>query len=147
MHAIGDAIEKKSVEGVCRAGTADLAMLRAHVPTRNFPHDRSRRHRPPASPITAIAIFALYLRRSFAKSMGYSSAMLAKPVVGIANTASGFNNCHRHLPELGRRGEARRFSPPAGLPIEFPDDLVGRGSSSTRPASSSATSCRWTPRR
>src|SRR5260221_8892961 len=44
--------------------------------------------------------FALYLRRSFAKSMGYSSAMLARPVVGIANTYSGFNNCHRHLPEL-----------------------------------------------
>ena len=31
--------------------------------------------------------FALYLRRSFAKSMGYSQAMLDKPVVGIADTA------------------------------------------------------------
>ena len=28
--------------------------------------------------------FSLYLRRSFARSMGYSNAMLAKPVVGIA---------------------------------------------------------------
>ena len=27
--------------------------------------------------------FALYLRRSFAKSMGYSQAMLDRPVVGI----------------------------------------------------------------
>ena len=44
--------------------------------------------------------FSLYLRRSFAQSMGYSRAMLGKPVVGIANTASGFNNCHRHFPEL-----------------------------------------------
>src|SRR5215470_16747315 len=34
--------------------------------------------------------FSLYLRRSFAQSMGYSRAMLAKPVVGIAYTASGF---------------------------------------------------------
>ena len=44
--------------------------------------------------------FAIYLRRSFAHSMGYSRAMLEKPVVGIAYTPSGFNNCHRHFPEL-----------------------------------------------
>ena len=44
--------------------------------------------------------FSHYLRRSFAKSMGYSNAMLAKPVVGIAYTPSGFNNCHRHFPEM-----------------------------------------------
>src|SRR5262245_64641233 len=44
--------------------------------------------------------FSLYLRRSFAQSMGYSRAMLGKPGVGIANTAAGFNNCHRHSPEL-----------------------------------------------
>src|SRR6476659_8224838 len=42
--------------------------------------------------------FSLYLRRSFAQSMGYSREMLAQPVVGIAYTASGFNNCHRHFP-------------------------------------------------
>jgi dihydroxy-acid dehydratase len=46
------------------------------------------------------ADFARYLRRSFARSMGYSSAALAKPVVGIADTSSGFNNCHRGVPEL-----------------------------------------------
>src|SRR6266496_4811107 len=40
--------------------------------------------------------FSLYLRRSFAQSMGYSRALLSKPVVGIAYTPSGFNNCHRH---------------------------------------------------
>ena len=40
------------------------------------------------------------LRRSFAKSMGYSGEMLARPVVGIADSKSGFNNCHRHFPEL-----------------------------------------------
>jgi len=44
--------------------------------------------------------FSLYLRRSFAKSMGYSGEMLARPVVGIADAKSGFNNCHRHFPEL-----------------------------------------------
>jgi len=26
--------------------------------------------------------------------MGYSQEMLAKPVIGIAYTGSGFNNCH-----------------------------------------------------
>ena len=34
------------------------------------------------------ADFSLYLRRSFATSMGYSKAMLARPVVGIAQSAS-----------------------------------------------------------
>jgi dihydroxyacid dehydratase/phosphogluconate dehydratase len=47
--------------------------------------------------------FALYLRRSFAKSMGYSQAMLDRPVVGIADTGSDFNNCHRTRPELVER--------------------------------------------
>jgi uronate dehydrogenase len=52
--------------------------------------------------------FSLYLRRSFAKSMGYSAEMLSRPVVGIAQSASGFNNCHRHVRELVeavKRGE------------------------------------------
>src|SRR3546814_19982912 len=44
--------------------------------------------------------FAAYLRRSFARSMGYSDALLDRPVVGITWTASGFNNCHRGVPEL-----------------------------------------------
>ncbi len=68
--------------------------------------------------------FALYLRRSFAKSMGYSSAMLTKPVIGIANTASGFNNCHRHLPELVDAVK-RGVLAAGGLPIEFPTISLG----------------------
>src|SRR5215831_4717138 len=38
--------------------------------------------------------FSLYLRRSFAQSMGYSRPMLQKPVVGIAMTSFGFNGGH-----------------------------------------------------
>src|SRR6202166_109118 len=68
--------------------------------------------------------FALYLRRSFAKSMGYSSAMLAKPVVGIANTGSDFNNCHRHLPEL-IEAVKRGVLAGGGLPLEFPTISLG----------------------
>src|SRR5678809_1597802 len=68
--------------------------------------------------------FSLYLRRSFAKSMGYSGEMLARPVVGIADSKSGFNNCHRHFPELI---EAVKGGVLAGgaLPIEFPTVSLG----------------------
>src|SRR5665213_2847651 len=68
--------------------------------------------------------FSLYLRRSFAKSMGYSSAMLEKPVVGIAYTASGFNNCHRHFPEL-LEAVKRGVLAAGALPIEFPTISLG----------------------
>jgi dihydroxy-acid dehydratase len=68
--------------------------------------------------------FSLYLRRSFAQSMGYSRAMLAKPVIGIAYTPSGFNNCHRHFPEM--LDAVKRGVLAAGaLPIEFPTISLG----------------------
>ena len=68
--------------------------------------------------------FALYLRRSFARSMGYSTRSLAKPVVGIADSRSGFNNCHRHFPEL-IEAVKRGVSAAGGLPIEFPTISLG----------------------
>jgi dihydroxy-acid dehydratase len=68
--------------------------------------------------------FSLYLRRSFAKSMGYSGAMLARPVVGIAHTASGFNNCHRHFPEL-LEAVKRGVLAAGALPVEFPTISLG----------------------
>ncbi len=63
--------------------------------------------------------FALYLRRSFAKSMGYSQAALDRPVVGIADTASDFNNCHRTAPELVEAVK-RGVLAAGGLPLAFP---------------------------
>src|ERR1700724_2585023 len=68
--------------------------------------------------------FSLYLRRSFAQSMGYSREMLAKPVVGIAHTASGFNNCHRHFPEL-LEAVKRGVLAGGALPIPFPTISLG----------------------
>jgi dihydroxy-acid dehydratase len=68
--------------------------------------------------------FALYLRRSFARSIGYSTDMLARPVIGIADTYSGFNNCHRHFPELidaVKRGVLTM----GGLPLTFPTISLG----------------------
>ena len=68
--------------------------------------------------------FSLYLRRSFAKSMGYSSEMLARPVIGIADSKSGFNNCHRHFPEL-IEAVKRGVLAAGGLPIDFPTVSLG----------------------
>src|SRR5688572_2571833 len=68
--------------------------------------------------------FSLYLRRSFAKSMGYSSEMLTRPVVGIADSRSGFNNCHRHFPEL-IEAVKRGVLAAGGLPVEFPTVSLG----------------------
>ncbi len=68
--------------------------------------------------------FAAYLRRSFARSMGYSSEALARPIVGIANTFSGFNNCHRHFPELVEATK-RGVLMAGGLPVEFPTTSLG----------------------
>jgi dihydroxy-acid dehydratase len=68
--------------------------------------------------------FSLYLRRSFARSMGYSREMLERPVVGIANTGSGFNNCHRHFPEL-LDAVKRGVLAAGGLPIDFPTVSLG----------------------
>jgi dihydroxy-acid dehydratase len=68
--------------------------------------------------------FALYLRRSFARSMGYSSKALARPVIGIANSASGFNNCHRHFPEL-LEALRRGVHSAGGLPVDFPTVSLG----------------------
>jgi dihydroxy-acid dehydratase len=63
--------------------------------------------------------FALYLRRSFAKSMGYSQAMLDRPVVGIVDTRSDYNNCHRMVPELVEAVK-RGVLAAGGLPLAFP---------------------------
>ena len=68
--------------------------------------------------------FAAYLRRSFAKSMGYSSEMLRRPIVGIATSASGFNNCHRLTPELVDAVK-RGVLGAGGLPLEFPTISLG----------------------
>src|SRR4029077_12389306 len=68
--------------------------------------------------------FALYLRRSFARSMGYSTTLLGQPVIGIANTASGFHNCHRLVPELVEAVK-RGVLAAGSLPLEFPTISLG----------------------
>ncbi len=63
--------------------------------------------------------FSIYMRRAFVKSMGYSADELTRPVIGIAATASQFNPCHRHFPEL-IEAVRRGVTAAGGLALTFP---------------------------
>jgi dihydroxy-acid dehydratase len=63
--------------------------------------------------------FSLYLRKAFIKAMGYSDDALDRTIVGIANTFSGYNACHRNAPELCEAVK-RGVMLAGGLPVEFP---------------------------
>jgi dihydroxy-acid dehydratase len=67
--------------------------------------------------------------------MGYSREMLERPVVGILDTTSDFNNCHRHFPELVAAVK-RGVLAAGGLPLAFPTISLARWerSSSVPPA-------------
>ena len=63
--------------------------------------------------------FSLFLRKAFIKGAGFTDDALNRPVIGIINTASGFNPCHGNAPQLieaVRRGVMLE----GGLPVEFP---------------------------
>ncbi|MCH6588213.1 MAG: dihydroxy-acid dehydratase [Proteobacteria bacterium] len=65
------------------------------------------------------AAFSLFLRKAFIKAMGYSDDALDRPIVGIANTYSGYNACHQTVPllvEAVRRGVQQA----GGLAVDFP---------------------------
>jgi dihydroxy-acid dehydratase len=63
--------------------------------------------------------FSLFLRKAFIKAMGYSDDALDRPIVGIVNTFSGYNACHRNAPELCEAIK-RGVMMAGGLPVEFP---------------------------
>src|SRR5262245_13332493 len=63
--------------------------------------------------------FSLFLRKAFIKAMGYSDDALDRPIVGITNTYSGFNACHRNVPEL-IEGIRRGVMIAGGMPVDFP---------------------------
>lgn len=68
--------------------------------------------------------FARFLRRSFARSMGLSRDLLNRPIVGIAMTPSGFNNCHRYMPDLVE-AVSRGVLAAGALPRPFPTISLG----------------------
>ncbi|MDH3596091.1 MAG: dihydroxy-acid dehydratase [Rhodospirillales bacterium] len=63
--------------------------------------------------------FALYLRKAFIKALGYSEDALDRPVVGIADTSSGYNACHATVPRIVEAVE-RGVLMAGGLPVSFP---------------------------
>jgi dihydroxy-acid dehydratase len=65
------------------------------------------------------AEFSLFLRKAFIKAMGYSDEALDRPIIGITNTYSGFNACHRTVPEL-IEAVKRGVMLAGGMPVDFP---------------------------
>jgi dihydroxy-acid dehydratase len=63
--------------------------------------------------------FSLFLRKAFIKAMGYSDDALDRPIIGITNTFSGYNACHRNVPDM-IEALKRGVMLAGGLPIEFP---------------------------
>ena len=63
--------------------------------------------------------FSLFLRKAFIKGAGYTDAALDRPVIGIADTGSGYNPCHGNLPQL-LEAVQRGILLAGALPVRFP---------------------------
>jgi len=63
--------------------------------------------------------FSKYMRRAFLASAGYDREDLSRPVVGIVNTSSDYNTCHRQMPEMVNAVK-RGIMEAGGLPFAFP---------------------------
>ncbi len=68
--------------------------------------------------------FSTFMRRAFAKGMGFSDEDLGRPVIGICNSWSELNHCNAHLrtvAEAVKRGVWQA----GGWPLEFPTISLG----------------------
>jgi dihydroxy-acid dehydratase len=65
-----------------------------------------------------------FVRRAFAKSMGYDDQDLARPIIGIAQTQSDLNNCNNNFDELAEYVK-RGVWQSGGTPLEFPTISLG----------------------
>lgn len=63
--------------------------------------------------------FSLYVRKAFIKAMGYTDDALLRPIVGIADTYSGYNACHATVPDI-IEAVKRGVMLAGGLPVTFP---------------------------
>jgi len=68
--------------------------------------------------------FSLFIRGAYARGSGFTSEDLARPIIGIAQTWSEFNPCHRHLREVAEAVK-RGVLQAGGLPLEFPTISLG----------------------
>jgi len=70
------------------------------------------------------AEFSFYLRKAFAKSMGYLDRDLEKPIIGITNTHSDLVSCHGTVPIL-IKAVSDGIIEAGGLPLVFPTISLG----------------------
>ncbi|MCU0905862.1 MAG: dihydroxy-acid dehydratase [Rhodobacteraceae bacterium] len=63
--------------------------------------------------------FSVFLRKAFIKAMGYTDDALDRPIIGIVNTASDYNACHRNVPDL-IEAVSRGVMLAGGIPMAFP---------------------------
>lgn len=68
--------------------------------------------------------FSLFLRKAFIKGAGLSDTALERPVIGITDTASGYNPCHGNMPQL-LEAVQRGIMLAGGLPMKFPTISIG----------------------
>jgi len=68
--------------------------------------------------------FSLFLRKAFIKGAGYTEGALDRPVIGIADTGSGYNPCHGNMPQLVEAVQ-RGVMLAGGLPVKFPTISIG----------------------
>src|SRR5439155_975947 len=68
--------------------------------------------------------FSLFIRGAYARGGGLTAEDLARPIIGIAQTWSEFNPCHRHLREIAEAVK-RGVWQAGGLPLEFPTISLG----------------------
>jgi dihydroxy-acid dehydratase len=63
--------------------------------------------------------FSKYIRRAFLASAGFDREDLSRPIVGIVDTSSDYNTCHRQMPEMVAAVK-RGVLEAGGLPLAFP---------------------------
>lgn len=63
--------------------------------------------------------FSVFLRKAFIKALGYTDEALSRPIIGIVDTASGYNACHRNVPDL-IEATSRGVMLAGGIPVPFP---------------------------
>jgi dihydroxy-acid dehydratase len=68
--------------------------------------------------------FSLFLRKAFIKGAGLTDNALERPVIGIADTGSGYNPCHGNMPQLIEAVQ-RGIMLAGGLPVRFPTISIG----------------------
>lgn len=65
-----------------------------------------------------------FIRRAFARHLGFDEADFHKPVIGICNTFSEINRCHTHFGPLVQAVK-RGVIMAGGIPLEFPTISLG----------------------